>query len=317
MTIVLAACFNRPYVPHVATMLQSFIASSSTPAQWYLVGDESVDAETMKQLLEFAEGGGLNVTSLRIPDELAAGFEDRPVYPRIAWFRAVLAEALPHEDRLIYLDSDVLALHDLAPLWETALREGHVFAAVAHPSYVVAPAECERLRLPPGAPVLNSGVMVMDLAAMRADGFADHIRAFATSRDRPPLRYADQDAMNVVYAGRWTQLDPVWNAMSPVVMPFVSGASWDDDAHHDPLVLERAARSPAVVHFDGASVLRPWHRRCFNPFAGLYREFRSTTPWPLDGLQERRHDALFARIPARLQAQVWHRRYLRSQRGNQ
>jgi lipopolysaccharide biosynthesis glycosyltransferase len=303
---VLAACFNEPYVPHVATMLRSFAISAGGPARWYLISDDSVAPAVIQQLLDFAGGCGIAAESLRIPDDLIAGFDNRGRYPRIAWYRAVLAEALPGEDRLIYLDSDLLVMHDLQPLWETELADGHLFGAVCHPSYAEGRRECARLGLPPDSPILNSGVMVMNLALMRSKSFASRIREFVESPGRPELRYADQDAMNVLFAGRWTSLDPAWNCMSSILLPFVSGACWADDTHHDAVVLERAARSPAVVHFEGASVLRPWHRRCFNPFAGLYRHYRSMTPWPLGELQGRRHDALFAHIPPRIQAKVWH-----------
>src|SRR5207249_4377758 len=107
------------------------------------------------------------------------------------------------------------------------------------------------------------------------------------------------------FGGRWTSLDPKWNCMNVILFPYLSGASWAQDIHHDPLVLERAALSPAVVHFEGASVFRPWHRRCFNPFTDLYRHYRAETPWPLRELEGDRHDALFARVPPRVQAAWW------------
>jgi len=314
---VLAACFNRPYVPHVATMLRSYSESVSRPGRWYLVGDGSVDRDLLRQLLDFARACGITAEALRIPDELVAGFERGASarYPRVAWYRAVLADALPHEDRLLYLDADMLVLHDLEGLWETQLGDGHLLGAVCHPSYGTARIECLRLGLPPHAPLLNSGVMLMDLARMRAESFASGIRDFVVGAGRPELRYADQDAMNVVFAGRWTAVDPAWNCMNVILLPFVSGASWDDDIHHETYVLERAARSPAIVHFDGGKVMRPWHRRCFNPFTGLYRQYRSTTPWPLVELEGDRADVVLSRVPPRLQAKLWllkHRRAARA-----
>jgi hypothetical protein len=122
--------------------------------------------------------------------------------------------------------------------------------------------------------------------------------------------------MNILFAGRWTALDPTWNCSTSIVLPFVSGGSWSDDVHHDAATLERAARSPAIVHFEGARVLRPWHRRCFHPFAGLYRQYRAQTPWPLERLEGTRSDALMGLVPPRLQAELWYRRYVRSQRAD-
>jgi lipopolysaccharide biosynthesis glycosyltransferase len=150
--------------------------------------------------------------------------------------------------------------------------------------------------------------MVMDLALMREERFGPRVREFAQNPGRK-LVYADQDAMNVLFTDRWTAIDPAWNCTTSILLPFVADASWAEDRNHDAFALERAARSPAIVHFDGAPIMRPWHRRCFNPFADLYRFYRASTPWPLLELQGRRRDALFSRIPPRLQAKLWHLRH--------
>jgi lipopolysaccharide biosynthesis glycosyltransferase len=303
--IVLAACFNQRYVPQAATMLRSFAESVSTPARWYLVADDSVTDDEHARLVEFARSCGLKADAARISDDLVAGFDDCGYLPRIAWYRAVLAEAFPGEDRLIYLDSDLLVLHDIRPLWDAQLRPGDYFGAVGQPSYGDAAILAAGVGLSPDTPYFNSGVMLMDLALMRDEGFARRTREFAVSDDRPELPTADQCAMNALFFDRWTPVDPTWNCMSSIMLPFLFGASWGDDRFHDPVVLERAARAPGVVHFEGPGVLKPWNARCFNPFADLYRTYRATTPWPLSELEGRGHDALFARIPPRLQARLW------------
>lgn len=104
--------------------------------------------------------------------------------------------------------------------------------------------------------------MLMDLNQMRRHGFSDRTREYVRSTDRPPLFYNEQDALNAVFGERWTPLDPVWNALTAVLLPFVEGGSWSTDAHHDAWTLERAARSPAIVHFEGAAMLKPWCARC-------------------------------------------------------
>jgi lipopolysaccharide biosynthesis glycosyltransferase len=286
-------------------MLLSVAESAVRPSRWYLVGDESVAPAVLQRLVDFARDCGLAAEPFRIPDHLLAPFEDQARYPRVVWSRAVLAEALSHENRLVYLDSDVLVLQDVEALWSAELGDGDLFAAVSHPSYAAGADHCARLGLAADAPVFNSGVMVMDLLRMRAERFAERTLEFVRRPGRPQLRFADQDAMNAVFAGRWTDLDPKWNCMSSMVQPFLLDATWEDDAHHDGFVLERAARSPAIVHFEGLAVMRPWNRRCFNPFADLYRGYRARTPWPLDELQGGWRDAVIARVPPRVQAKVW------------
>jgi lipopolysaccharide biosynthesis glycosyltransferase len=311
-----AACFDHRFVPHAATMLRSVAETAVTPGRWYLVGDESVTPSTMRQLLDFARARGLTAEALHISGDLIAGLENSGRYPPVAFYRAVLADALPHEDRLIYIDCDVLVLHDLKPLWETSLGDGHYFGAVRVPSYGGADIETARLRLPPGSSMFYTGVMLMDLVLMRSEDFGRRTRDLAASSDRPEFRHADQDALNMLFTGRWTPLDPIWNCSTSILLPYVSGAKWADDMHYEPGVLERAARSPAIVHFEGAKVLRPWHRRCFNPFTDLYRYYRSTTPWPLRQLEGSRHDDVLSHVPPRVQAKFWYLRHVRRLRAS-
>ena len=60
----------------------------------------------------------------------------------------------------------------------------------------------------------------------------------------PPPQAALNDAtemlmgpVNVVFAGEWTPLDPKWNCLTTILLPYVLGASWADDRHHDPVAL--------------------------------------------------------------------------------
>jgi lipopolysaccharide biosynthesis glycosyltransferase len=147
--------------------------------------------------------------------------------------------------------------------------------------------------------------MVMDLALMRAERFREQTVDFVLSPDRPALVFPDQDALNLVFAGRWTGLDPAWNCLTVILLPYILGATWSEDAQHGVLALERAARSPAIVHFEGPPTFKPWHRRCINPYAGLYRQYRATTPWPLTTLEGRARDVALARLPGRVQARLW------------
>src|SRR2546423_2040984 len=138
-------------------MLRSFATSPTGPARWYLIDDGSVAPDVLDTLLEFARGCGIQAESLTMPDALVAGFDGCGPYPRIAWYRAVLADLLVQEDRVVYLDSDVLVLHDLGALWGTELGGGHLFGAVAHPSYAAGRDECAPLGLAPDSPIFHSG----------------------------------------------------------------------------------------------------------------------------------------------------------------
>ena len=94
-----------------------------------------------------------------------------------------------------------------------------------------------RLSLPPGAPYFNSGVMLFDLAAIRAQGQLEAARDFATNHRDLCIDH-DQDALNVAFQGKWQVLDWRWNAVSlygdlmkkrPFIRHFTGKKPWFPD----------------------------------------------------------------------------------------
>lgn len=135
---------------------------------------------------------------------------------RAAYARLMLGRLLPAGwDRVIYLDTDTITRRPLAALWQADLR-GNVIGAVqddlvptiGSPHGIPAWRE---LGLAADLPYFNSGVMLIDVAAWRAEDLGE--RALAYLAEHPDdISLFDQDALNAVVAGRWLRLDPLWNS---------------------------------------------------------------------------------------------------------
>ena len=141
-------------------------------------------------------------------------FEKFPIPPELEhvtqemYYRYILPEILVDEDRTIYSDVDVLCVGDLRPLWETDL-EGNILAAVLDDS-----TGWKRglLGLPKGN-YFCSGLLVMDLAAMRTGGYAEKL--FETTAEyASKLSWPDQDVINIVFDGKILTLPGIWNCTS-------------------------------------------------------------------------------------------------------
>ncbi len=120
--------------------------------------------------------------------------------------RLLIGDLLPAGwDRVIYLDSDTITRHPLTELWTIDLR-GNLLGAVRD-DYVPT---WRQLGLNPGLPYFNSGVMVIDLDAWRRTRLGERAMRYLVEH-RGQIRLFDQDALNAAAAGRWWQLDTVWN----------------------------------------------------------------------------------------------------------
>ncbi|MFD2026062.1 glycosyltransferase [Promicromonospora aerolata] len=165
--------------------------------------------------------------------------------------RLLLPELLPHLDRVIYHDLDALSVVDLGELYDADL-DGAPLAARPSISYNyrhgignvirstrllghdpgaardLVRAMTQRHRY--GYRGFNAGILLLDLAVMRADRFTHEFMPYA---ERYGLN--DQDVLNAYAGSRYRLLDPRWNA-------------WPT---------QEIVAEPWLIHWAGP--VKPWH----------------------------------------------------------
>jgi lipopolysaccharide biosynthesis glycosyltransferase len=218
-----------------------------------------------------------------------------PAYPSAGvYLRLLTPELLPEDvERAIYLDSDVVVCADLARLWESDLG-GRPLGAIQDASIPFFDAEralpdleavreilwsvrgvanWEELGLDPCSPYLNSGVLLMDLAAWRREASARRLLD-CLREQRAHAGMPDQYVLNVVFAGRWQALDLRWNAPPALFAHRAPGGSPFDAA-----TLSRARAEPWIVHYVGA--LKPWSWDGHVAWRERFQTELAQTPWPV------------------------------------
>ena len=181
-------------------------------------------------------------------EALSAPRRARPV--QAAYARLLAGSSLPPDvSRVLYLDADLLVRSDLLPLWQKPIG-GNVVLAVQD-SFLQRPFAGDGGSR---GGYFNSGVMLIDLDAWRAESIEE--RCFAIARTlRSRTRWRDQDILNAALAGRWGRLSPRWNRQFWLdLFP-----DWQCSPHDADEVREALA-DPAIVHFCGWT--KPWHPAC-------------------------------------------------------
>ena len=264
---------ERHYAPHSAAMLHSVIANAGVhPVRvHYLVGP-GFPRRAAGRIGGMVEALGATVVFREVPDERIAALPDPGGFTGAMWYRLLLAGLAPDAERMLYLDVDTLALDDLSPLWEIELGENVVAATtnVFEQRYLHRPRE---LGLSGPEAYFNSGVMLFDLAAMRAQRTQEQLVECAAARR--DLLWPDQDALNIVLGGRRLHLHPRWNCMNSTLTFASAGDVYGADA------VGQAAARPAIRHFEGPLMNKPWHLLCDHPHRDRYWRHRRATPWPL------------------------------------
>lgn len=157
------------------------------------------DAAALKAL----EGDGVTVKIL--PQKEADLFYIRDTHvSKTSLLKYYIADALPDLDKVLYIDSDVLVLHDLNKLYQTDISNVYL-AAVKDPSWFFENTHVVELNLEERGFYFNSGVMLLNLAKFRQDGLLKQLEDYTNDNFRT---YMDQDALNVV-VGKEVILLPV------------------------------------------------------------------------------------------------------------
>jgi len=255
--IELAMGFDDRYAPHAAVAIRSIVATSPAAHLRFTVLYEGVSDARRKQVESVApdaEFRWIDVGGLGIPD-----YSSREHFSRAILFRLGLESAAPEKCRkILYIDTDVICTRDIRELWETDMG-GRPLAAVED-SYVDPDAFAQVWSVEPNqASYFNSGVLLIDIEAVRREkGFQRAIDFVA--QHAADVRFADQDALNFVFWGRWTRLDAIWNVQRHMVIPSLSAGLAPR--------LRLNAKAPRIVHFTGPH--KPWIFASYHPWAWLY-----------------------------------------------
>lgn len=269
MSALHVACgARRDYAPHSGAMLHSVLESSPEldVTVHYLHGPD-LGARARERLRRTVEEAGGALDAHEVAPERISGLRGAEHIAATAWYRLLLPELLPGVGRILYLDVDTIAVRSLRPLAELELGGAYVAAVenVWAPWMTHFPA---KLGLPPGQGYFNSGVIVMDLDRIRADGRDVEMLDLARAGDER-VTWLDQDVLNAVLGHARLTLPPRFNAMNSLTFfGEEADAAYGADA-------ARAARAePVVRHFEGPGANKPWHRRCPYPDRALYARHR-------------------------------------------
>jgi lipopolysaccharide biosynthesis glycosyltransferase len=268
--IDVAMATDDHYAQHAAVVIHSLLEQHPHRLIRFHFLHGSSAIASLDLLRQMIEGAGAKYHQIQIPPEWEQRLDAKNNFGLHAWLRILLPELLPACDRILYLDSDLVINDRLDNLWATDLQ-GKLLAAVTNPLYPhQSPARQQALGIEDTLQYFNSGVLLMDLAAMRQQGWTEKLVKFAAD-NRSRILYPDQDTLNVVLAGHWLSLHPRYNAqaalfdLSPRELPFMQEES------------RAARRLPAIIHFTG--LLKPWVDACNHPLRHLYWRHLRQTPW--------------------------------------
>jgi lipopolysaccharide biosynthesis glycosyltransferase len=281
---IVMAC-DKSYAMQLAIALRSAVEANRTgkPLDVYVLCDDFSTSIRQKVICSLPEG---SAAIYWVPVDLSS-FEQFSTLPHISkmTFARFMIPRIFGKDvpRVLYLDADILVLHDLNALWDADLKDAIIGAVLddnLDPQIKARTPNVEKF--PRVKDYFNAGVLLIDLDRWRKERISETALEYLARYPNSPL--ADQDALNVACDGRWMKLDLHWNFYNHL-----------RTAIFDLPIAQR----PKIVHFTGQ---KPWKASTLSVNADLYDVFRRRTLFargPLDRFAD-----LAIRVGSRLRRQL-------------
>lgn len=246
LNAIVACCDTRMLPGACCALLAAFQHTQTCTAKLFLVVRDASQLDRLA-IEEFLKIHRLPVEVIYVTvDDMFDEIKSFGAYALRLQLDALLGDNF---ERVLYLDSDTLAIADLCPLFKIDFQ-GRLLAAVDDfmkeiPHNIN---RCKSLGIRFGQ-YFNSGILLLNWPLMMKEQTFERTRNVISSRK---LRIPDQDALNQIIANRWLRLPVGWNFGSPF---------------HS-----RISLKPRIVHFTGGGKGRkPWESGSI----GLHNSYRT------------------------------------------
>ena len=282
--VTLVCCGDDYFTAPTGVLLRSVIAHSDPNRHYDLIYlHDGISRDSRSRLFALADGHpniSLRICDIRPVFEKTGLFtENRKNFSPMAYARLLIPEILgPGYVRALYLDGDMVATDDIAHLFDLPLgsnplgacRDLHLLAqSKLNTKAIRRRLDYTRdvLGISDPAQYIISGMLLMDLEALRRESAAQTLLTLARSRQ---WLWHDQDVINCHFHGRITLLPGRWNLChlreARDLLPPERQEEYDN-----------ALGDPGICHFAGAGE-KPW-LRLYPDFAPVFWAAARQTPF--------------------------------------
>ena len=271
---------NGYYAKFTAAALYSLAAHASPERKYDIVIlHNGISADDQARLRYIAEGK-TNI-SIRFFDPQPL-FENYSLYESATitietYYRLIIPDYFPCYDKILYLDSDLIVLHDIAQLYDTDIGDNYIAGAIdiCHAGAVNGfdndlRKYYESFRLKNIYKLINAGVLIMNCSLLRRDFTATYLLEFAKQGN---FRFQDQDLLNILCEDRIFYLDSRWNFFGD---PDQSYRGYIRSFAPQPLFSEymNAKNDIHIIHYAGNE--KPWVYPHFENAFYFWENIRNT-----------------------------------------
>lgn len=257
MHIPICLASDRNYIQHLAVTMASILynKAESDVFCFYILGNDFTE-EDRRKIDQLKSISDFSIKYLPVKEKIVSAFPISPddLVTIETYFRLFIPELIPEEDKVIYLDCDIVVRHSLAGFYTMEPGEDYILGVRDIDS------RGNRRRMGTKRYV-NAGVLLMNSRKMREDRIVDRFIDYILN-NKDKIVWHDQDVIAGALNERVRYVSSVWNGQLsrfPKDMRF----SRLHDAH--------------VLHFIGER--KPWLPYKNSAFTEEYFTYLRLTPF--------------------------------------
>lgn len=293
------------YFRGMGVNIASIIANNPNVVFIFHVFAFSITDDSRRRLKELESSFNISININILHASVLSEFSQFPCFsqhPLGTFIRILIPNLLQGiTGKVLYLDADILCMGNLAEL--LSIEIDSCIAAVVHDELeTTAKTQISTLNLP-HSEYFNAGVMYINVDNWVAYDSQNKALTILSMQD---LRFADQDALNIVLNGRTKYIERKWNFRYHLVDVLSKGG------------MHLSVAEPVIfMHFTGP--VKPWHDWCLHEAKAIFIQYQLMSSWadmPLDPPKSARELKLFSKFLIKqgriVDGICWHAKYLRA-----
>jgi lipopolysaccharide biosynthesis glycosyltransferase len=263
---------NDSYLKYAAVTIQSILENCSQNYRYIfyiLANEKKLSLEAKDQFLKTSTTRAISfiIKIIDINDKIIPKLRVMAQITQEAYFRLLISNILDN-DKIIYLDCDIIVKHDISKLFEIDIGDNYI-AAVRDMLGIDFQEYVKTLDLLPEN-YFNSGVLIINNKLWK--DFDVGNKCIEKLVNNPKIKFMDQDALNIVCKNKVYFLDRRWNFFWYYSIEFVKQKGILD--HEIQNIYNELSNDFYIIHY--TSAYKPWKKRYFK-FADLWWMYAKLT----------------------------------------
>jgi lipopolysaccharide biosynthesis glycosyltransferase len=274
--VPIAFICDRNYIIPTAVAITSLVYNKK-PDTCYDIYVITIDlSETdIEKFYEF-KGNKTDVHVIKVSLEKFEGMQQYGLVSIAAYLKCDLPELIPHQDKLLYLDGDIVIQKDLSGLFEIDIKD--CYAGVVKGIGMID----NHLNL---KNYFNSGVMLLNLKLMRENNVSGELLNIGRSAGK--FMFMDQDCFNILFNNKVKFLPVIYNCTYNLLLKYKDTFTPDFiNSFYDTnyLSMDDIKKDSYIVHF--VSYEKPW---IYSDavYAGEWDEYFKKSPFKFHKLRRK------------------------------